>query len=133
MKILFSKIELCPEGIDARKISVSERRKTQSEGVIGAQNALVFDRANRVIYISFEVERCHVSTAEAGAFALGHSAMISGLSPADLDFVLNGRSSLKSPIVRFPSAALSKASCSAEGVKTVSSYEFQAVSSENIQ
>ncbi len=132
MKILFSKKELCPQGIDARKISVSQKRKTQSEGVIGAQNALLFDRANRLISVSFEVERCHSSPSEAQEFALFHAESLAGLSPADLDFVSVGPDGKQHALYKFPSAVLSKAVCIAEGGKSVSSYEFQAVSSQKI-
>lgn len=121
MKILIAETVLA-EGLQkaqpAENVQIESQRQVQTAHTIRGAHAQLYERGNQSVCIRFEVTRCHLSRAEAEAFALEHSAELKNLHGAlRLEVSQEKQFSMKEAWVR-------KLVCKPEGLKTRHFYEI---------
>lgn len=131
MKITLNGLELNPNGEIPKNFSIETSRQIQTEYALSSGMAKVFDRGNVKTLAQFEIERSHVSEAQAQMFALKHAAQVSEKSAGEIDFNVPGGMFLNRTI-RFKSAFPSKIKIQIDGLVTNTLYEFVATSTEEI-
>lgn len=105
-----------------KNLLVRTWRANTTASAINADKALIFDRGNSAIGVTFELERAHKSPADAEIFALSHAAEIESLLPAELKFEI----SQSRRIFSLANCVLAEIRISVNGAITLSKYEFKA-------
>ncbi len=132
MKIAFGKIYIADGRQEPSAITVSSRRKAQTENIIGAKKAKIFDRGNCTYSVEFSIEARHASELEAQLFLLTQGALLQEESPANLAFELEPNPKESRAYISFKNAVLLRASASIDGFTTTHGYEFSATEIERL-
>ena len=118
MKIYADTIPLNPNGEEPKNFCLDMRRKIQTEYAIDSVNAKIFDRGNSKITLSFTIEQAHPEEALAEFFAVAILTDKFCRNPITL--------TIKTDSANFAlsNASLSRIKSKAEGIITITDYEW---------
>ena len=120
MKIILASTILNPNGERPKSLTIRTSRRTKTESVIGAVNAIVFDRGNSSTTASFEIIRSHPSEEAAEIFAMSHAEDLKKSLPATLEFkMLMARRNFN-----LDGCTLAEIKIAADSLTTITKYEF---------
>ena len=122
MKISYGSLTICGEGESPKNLSVSMRKRIQSDDIIESAMPIVGDRGNIKSTVSFAVERAHKSPAEAEMALFAFMRGVALESPARLEISVGGN--VPGECVALENAALAKCSASVDGIITTHAFEF---------
>ncbi len=124
MNVKFSDITICDAKILPMKVELSIRRKIQTENLIGAKKAKIFDRQNASYSLSLDVERTHKNERQAQIFLHEHAFLLDskGASLLILESESNPFEASKS--LTLQNTIMTKLDASLDGIKTLHRYEF---------
>lgn len=132
MKIKIGTTILNEAGEIPKNWSISTKRNIQTETMIGARNASIFDRKNSKVSISFSIERVHESEASAEIFCVQHSSKMDELDAEELVFESENFEGKVLAKFKMQDAIIDSLKISSDGLKSRADYRFNAPCIERI-
>lgn len=132
MKIKLNSILLNANGQEPLAFSISAKRQLQTEFLIAAEHASLFDRGNAKVSASFSIERAHASECDAEIFCAEHQSQIFGEQNAELVFAFEDFSGKTKATFKMQNTQTETIKIDLDGLKTKTVYLFVAPKIERI-
>ncbi len=121
MKIIFNDILLNEQAQPLKSLILNGKNLLEINYIIDAPNAIVNDKQNFLLELSFTIERAHTSENEAICFAFEHNQMLKNITSAMLNFIDDTSNKM---YLKIDEAILKNISIDLASLSTTSTYTF---------